>query len=277
MKRAVLAVLAGLGLSSGAAACSMDTACTVDGRDYYVAVPDGDGPAPAVIFVHGFGGSGAGALRNAGMVNAYLARGYAVIAPDGHPRDGASGRRWNFHPRTTGAQTAEMGHLEAVRDDAIARLDLDPDRIVLAGFSIGGSMVAYTACNRPDAFSAYAPLGGSFWRPHPTTCAGPVKMLHTHGWTDGTVPLEGRVVNQVPLSDPDAFAQGDVFVAMDVFRQANGCDYSDPDRIAVQGEYWLRAWDQCAQGSDLRLAVFPRGHVIPQSWPDLVIDWFETF
>lgn len=274
MIRACIGALVASVVGSAAVGCSIDTACAVGGRDYYIARPDSSSPPPAVMFIHGFGGSGRGALRNTAMVDAFLARGFAVIAPDGQPREGRTGRSWNFHPRS-GGQEAEIDHLEAVRDDAIVRHGLDGDRIMLAGFSIGGSMVAYTACLRPEAFSAYAPLGGSFWRPHPDSCAGPVRMLHVHGWTDGTVPIEGRVVNRLPLSDPDAFAQGDVFRAMDIFRQANGCDYANPDRREVSNDYWLRIWDQCREGSDLRLAVFARGHVIPQTWPKLVADWYE--
>jgi len=268
-------VAAAMWLGHSAQACSDETPCIVAERAYFIAMPEGAQTPPAVMFIHGFGGSGAGALRNKAMVDAYLTRGFAVIAPDGQPREGRTGRSWNFHPRT-GQQDAEISHLMAVRDDAVDRFELDAQHIVLAGFSIGGSMVSYTACANPEAFAAYAPLSGSFWRPHPEGCAGPVRLFHTHGWTDGTVPLEGRVVNQRPLNDPDAFAQGDVFHSLDLFRQANGCTYAKPDRMVVQGEYWQRVWDACAAGSSLRLAVFPRGHVIPRSWPDLVIDWFEA-
>lgn len=256
-------------------ACSIDTACKVGERAYYIATPEAaSGPLPAIIYVHGWGGSGKGALRNSGMVSGYLERGYAVVAPDGTPRQGRNGRSWGFHPRSN-RQGEEVAFLQAVRDDAIARFNLDPERILLAGFSIGGSMTAYTACMAPESFAAFAPLGGNFWRPHPETCAGPVRMLHTHGWTDGTVPLEGRVVNGVPAESPDAFAQGDIFHALSIWRETNGCPHLKADRFVTDGPFWRRAWDRCSEGSALEFALFAGGHSIPKTWPDLVVDWFE--
>jgi len=258
-----------------ASACSIDTACEVADRAYFIATPDdADGPMPAVLYIHGWGGSGSGALTNSGMVEGYLDRGYAVIAPNGRPRQSGGGRSWAFHPRSA-QQAADVAFLQTVRDDAIARFDLDESRIILAGFSIGGSMTAYTACLAPESFAAYAPLGGNFWRPHPTECAGPVRMLHTHGWRDGTVPLEGRVVNRLPADDPDAFAQGDIFYALNLWRDTNGCRHLKADRFETTGPFWRRAWDRCAEGTALEFALYPGGHSIPPEWPDLVIDWFE--
>ena len=266
-----------LGFATTAHACSQETPCMVGERAYFIAIPEGgtDGPTPAVVYIHGWGGSGAGALRNSGMTRSFNERGYAVIAPDGVPREGRSGRSWRFHPRSEDGQRQEIAFLQAVRDDAIARFDLNPE-IILAGFSIGGSMTAYTACLAPDSFSAYAPLGGNFWRPHPVECAGPVRMLHTHGWTDGTVPLEGRVVNRLPINDPNAFAQGDIFHALDIWRQTNGCLHLKADRFPSADLYWRRAWDRCAEGSALEFALHPGGHSIPKGWANLVIDWFEN-
>lgn len=275
MRSLILSFLCSLAFSTSAQACSTETPCPVGDRAYYIALPeDQDGPHPAVVFIHGWGSSGSGALRNTSLVSGFTNRGYAVIAPDGVPREGRSGKSWGFHP-ASGRQMDEVAYLEQVRDDAILLHDLDPDRIVLAGFSIGGSMTAYVACLAPNAFAAYAPLGGNFWRPHPTNCAGPVRLLHTHGWNDGTVPLEGRVVNDLPADDPRAFVQGDVFHALSVWRQTNECAHLKADRFETDGPYWRRSWDRCSPGSALEFALFPGGHSVPQSWPDLVTNWFE--
>lgn len=274
-KLAALASFAALVSVTGAHACSIDTPCTVGERDYYISMPsEGNAPYPAIVFIHGWGSSGSGALNNSRMVSAFNARGYAVIAPDGVPRQGRNGRSWGFHPRS-GRQLDEIAFFEDVRDDAIERFNLDPEKILLSGFSIGGSMTAYVACLAPDSFAAYAPLGGNFWRPHPTECAAPVRLLHTHGWNDGTVPLEGRVVNDLPVDDPNAFAQGDVFHALAVWRETNGCDHLKADRFVTDGPFWRRIWDRCVPGSALEFAIFPGGHTVPRTWPDLVVDWFE--
>jgi polyhydroxybutyrate depolymerase len=275
MMRLLLGLLLSLAFATGAGACARDTPCLVGERAYYIAAPEAQTePMPAIVYLHGWGGSGAGALRNSGMVDAFLDRGYAVIAPDGVPRDGQKGRTWRFHPRS-GGQMDELRFLQAVRADATEQFDLDPERILLTGFSIGGSMTAYAACLAPQSFSAYAPLGGHFWRPHPVACAGPARVLHTHGWTDGTVPLEGRVVNGLPIDDPSAFAQGDIFHALDIWRQTNRCRHLKADRYDIGAGFWRRAWDRCAEGSALEFALHPGGHSIPRGWADLVMTWFE--
>ena len=258
-------------------ACSKTTPCEVDGGAYFVALPENaDGPVPAVFFIHGFGGSGDGALRVSGMLTTFLDRGYAVIAPNGMPRGNGRGLSWSFHPDREGARD-EIAFINVVRENATERFNLDPDRLILSGFSIGGSMTSYLACAKPESFTAYAPLGGNFWRPHPENCAGPVRLLHTHGWTDGTVPLEGRVVRGTDIDDPNAFTQGDVFHAMNIWRQTNGCSHLKADKFETKGPFWRRSWERCDDGTALELALFPGGHVIPSGWAELTLDWFENF
>ena len=46
--------------------CSSDTPCTIPDGDYYIALPDAPAiPMPAVVFLHGYGGSPAGVMQNA--------------------------------------------------------------------------------------------------------------------------------------------------------------------------------------------------------------------
>ncbi|MBM1815023.1 alpha/beta hydrolase family esterase [Pseudosulfitobacter pseudonitzschiae] len=247
--------------------------CEIDSGTYHVILPDGP-PKGAIMFLHGYGGNGLGSLGRNGWAGTALARGYAVIGPDGDPMEGREGRSWSFHPNGPEVRD-ETAFLTAVRDDAAARFGLDADSMVLAGFSIGGSMTHYLACAAPQAFAAYLPVGGAFWRPHPETCAGPVKLLHTHGWTDTTVPLEGRVIGGRDVNDPQAFVQGDVFYAMRLWRQVNGCVQLAPDRFVAEGPFMRRAWDRCTPGSALEFALFPGGHRVPDGWIDMALDWRE--
>lgn len=272
--RSALATLC-LTLAAGAAdaACGTDPgACTLPGGTYHVVLP-APGPSaapsspPAVVFLHGYGSSGEGTLRNTGMVKALLARGYAVIAPDGQPRPGMQGLSWDFHPDRP-ARRDEGAFIRAVADDAAARFGLNRGAMLLSGFSIGGSMASYLACATPGAFRAYAPVAGSFWRPHPAGCAGPVALLHTHGWKDGTVPLEGRALGS-------GFVQGDVFAAMQIWREAGGCRLQ-PDRHDLRGDFQLRGWTLCRAGARLDFALHPGGHSVPAGWADLALDWFEA-
>jgi polyhydroxybutyrate depolymerase len=218
--------------------------------------------------MHGYGGEGVGTIRNRGMVNQMLARGYAVIAPDGQKRDEGDGRTWDFHPDRP-ATRDETAFLIAVADDAAARYGLKRESMLLAGFSIGGSMTSYVACQAPGAFAAYAPVAGSFWRPHPVSCVGPVRLLHTHGTSDRTVPLTGREI--MP-----GFVQGNVFEAMETWRLTNGCTSARADQTESRGIYEIQHWTDCLPGTDLQFALHDGGHSIPKGWAQLAVDWFET-
>jgi polyhydroxybutyrate depolymerase len=242
--------------------------CRLANGTYHIVLPDGaKGPVPAILLLHGYGGEGVGTIRNKGMVDLMLGRGYAVIAPDGQPRENGEGRSWGFHPERP-SKRDETAFLIAVADDAAVRFGLKRDEMLLAGFSIGGSMTSYVACQAPAAFAAYAPVAGSFWRPHPSSCAGPVRLLHTHGKADQTVPLLGREIM------PD-FVQGNVFEAMEIWRVTNGCASADPDRTDSLGIYTVQHWETCLPGTDLDFALHEGGHSIPKGWAKMAMDWFE--
>jgi len=241
-------------------------ACTSANGTYHIVMPPGrDDPMPAIMFLHGHASEGLGTLSNTGMVDVMLQRGYAVIAPDGQPRKGASGRSWGFHPDRP-SRRDETAFLIEVADDAAARFGLDRERILLAGFSIGGSMTSYVACSVPGAFAAYAPVAGSFWRPHPESCAGPVRLFHMHGLADRTVPMAGRQI-------APGFMQGDVLEAMEIWRATNTCPDVPP--AVRQGIYSVQRWNRCAPGADLELALHAGGHAIPNGWAEMALDWFE--
>ncbi len=274
MRAVAVGVLGALGASAafaqGSACVGLDQVCTVDDGTYHVLLPDGsqDG-LPAIVFLHGYAANALQVMRSERIAAPLLARGYAVIAPNGRDRDGSDGVRWSFHPDFPETRD-ESEFLKTVRDDAIARFGFDPDRVLLGGWSIGGSMATYVACQEPESFAAYLPVAGGFWRPHPEGCAGPVRLMHTHGWTDGTVPLEGRPIGGGRI------VQGDIFHTMRLFREANGCSNLRPSGFEIGEVFWQRRWQDCDAGSALELALHPGGHPVPDGWADLAIDWYEA-
>jgi polyhydroxybutyrate depolymerase len=268
--RLTLALTSALLATTAAADCSGASGpCELSNGTYHIVLPEGaTGPVPAILLLHGYGGEGLGTIRNKPMVNLMLSRGYAVIAPDGQPRNNGDGRSWDFHPDRPSTRD-ETAFLIAVANHAAARFGLQRDAMLLAGFSIGGSMTSYVACQAPDAFAAYAPVAGSFWLPQPTSCAGPVRLLHTHGKADQTVPLLGREI--MP-----GFVQGNVFKAMETWRLADGCPSAEADETVQLGIYTILHWTDCQPGTDLRFALHEGGHSIPKGWAQMAVDWFET-
>lgn len=272
MNRLLAAALGLSVLASPALASCGDAAgaCVMATGEYDLVLPDtGAAAPPVVMFLHGAGGSGATVMKNKRLINSLLARGYAVLAPTGARRfRNGAGFVWNFLPGWEGRD--ENRFLQDVADDASRRFGFSRTRMLLAGFSAGGFMVNYLACDTPDAFAAYASVSGGFWRPQPDQCAGPVKLFHTHGWADKTVPLEGRILGG------GRYEQGDIFAGLEIWRDANDCASQNPNSYSDTGEFWRRKWTGCAPGSALEMAMFPGGHRVPAGWGDMVLDWFEA-
>ncbi|WP_170396411.1 alpha/beta hydrolase family esterase [Ruegeria arenilitoris] len=250
---------------AGLAACAdQEGVCETASGGYHIELPEADNP-PLVVFLHGYGGSATGTLKNRSMVEPLLARGYAVMAPEGSERNGR--QSWNFFPGWEGRD--ETAFLTEAVQDASDRFGVDADRVVLGGFSAGAFMVYYLACAAPDTFSAYVPVSGGFWRPHPESCEGPVRMFHTHGWTDNVVPLEGRILGG------GRFHQGDIFAGLEIWRVANECVDTKPSGFSTTGQFMRRRWSGCAEGGMLEFALFPGGHSVPKGWADIMVDWYE--
>jgi polyhydroxybutyrate depolymerase len=259
-------------ISATAGCGTNDDACEVPMGTYHTAIPETDttDPLPAILFLHGGGSNGLSMVNNMGIAKTANARGYAFLAPNGVIREGRTGGSWSFHPEREKLRD-ETAFFKQVIADAVEKFNIDPDQVILSGFSIGGSMTTYTACEDPNTYSAFAPVAGSFWRPHPTEpCAAPVRLLHTHGWRDTTVPLEGRPIPRFNIT------QGDVFVGMQVWRETNGCTGLRADRFKVTEQFWHRIWDRCDDGSALEFVLFPGAHGVPRGWADLMLNWYEA-
>ena len=245
-----------------------DDPCALEGGTYHIAMPQSaEGPVSAFIYFHGAGASGAN-IREMAFAKALNARGYAVVAPNGLQRpDSRFGPGWSFRPESP-AHRDELAFTRNLIADVAANHNVDPSRVILTGFSIGGSLVWYLACRDAEIAAGYAPYAGGFWRPLPTDCDGPVKLLHTHGWRDQTVPLEGR-----PLRS-GAIYQGDIFEGLARWREENGCELLRADVFDTEGRYWRRKWTSCAPGTALELALWPGGHVPPDAeWAEMAADW----
>lgn len=270
MRLVLFALLAAL-VGGPATGCGgAEEPCRVSGAwgegSYRLVPPEGPGSGAALVFLHGWGGRADAVAADAGLLAPWRAAGWAVIAPQGEPRaPGDSGGRWNSAGGAGGRD--DVAFLRAVAEDAAARAGLDRGRIVLGGFSGGGMMAWRVACEAPGDFAAFLPVAGLLWRPLPEGCAGPVRLLHVHGWADAVVPLEGRAVAGGRL------VQGDLFAGLALLRRANGCAGDAPDAVGAEGVFLVRGWTGCAPGAALGFALFPGGHVAPEGWGALALGW----
>ncbi len=245
-----------------------DTPCTVTGGEYYAASPKAVAEPPAVIWLHGYARSGKAMIQKPAYVDPFIRRGFAVIMPSGQSFPGNKALDWGVADGYDWSRD-DIAFLRVVRADAVERFGLDPSRILIAGFSRGGSMVWDVACQAPELARGFAAVAGAFWEPMVKECAAPVHLSHTHGFKDRMVPFEGREMSW----DGIDFVQGSVMKGVDVWRRVNACMGSAKNSFGNDGSM-QKDWPKCAAGS-IRLRLTKGGHGVPKGWREEVLDWFE--
>jgi len=152
----------------------------------YVAKPEGQGPFPTVIMIHEFWGLNESITGKADLL---AEEGYLVIAPD------------TFRGSTTGwlpraiyqVVSSKPENINADLDSVYAwlesRLDVDPDRIAIAGFCFGGrTSLAYSLHN--NQLAATVIFYGSPETDPVILKALPGPVLGIFGEADRSIPVE---------------------------------------------------------------------------------------
>lgn len=167
---------------------------------YTAHVPSGPGPFPAVIALHGWGASAHDLLGLAPILHDGRA---LVLCPQGQVAvpygNGQYGYGW--FPLVHGAPPDVEGFkrgAEALReflDMARQRYPIDPDRVVVAGFSQGGMMGYELALREPARFAGLAALSSRIPKELeallpklPEQEGFPVLVLH--GTRDTMIPVD---------------------------------------------------------------------------------------
>ncbi|MCI4665585.1 MAG: polyhydroxybutyrate depolymerase [Neomegalonema sp.] len=275
---AVSLFIATISAPSASVACGPTTECRLANGSYHIAAPptwDGETSLPTVIFFHGHRSSGRAVMRG-GVRRAFIRAGWLVIAPNGAAlpgrtgRNGAAIRAWPARDAEKGRRD-DVAFTEAVLRDAATKYSIDRQRLLVAGFSAGGSMAWRIACLLGGRFApAYAPISGALRVPTRAAekgCPGsPAKIIHFHGFTDKQVPLEGRSIRD--------WAQGDVFATLTLARRMNGCA-TKPDRSSARGRFWRRDWRSCTSGRVIGFRLHPGGHGTPRGWIAETLRWLD--
>ncbi|NRB32509.1 MAG: hypothetical protein HRU27_18115 [Rhizobiaceae bacterium] len=284
-----LSLIFGFLLVDAVQACGNSDPCAISGPDggtYYFAAPsEPESPEkrPVFVFFHGHSGSGAGVIRNKGLVRSLNKAGFVVVAPDGpeFTFNGRTTRGWAARPEGENprGQRDDIKFVENVLRDVAARSSVDIDKTVVSGFSSGGSMAWFFSCYSDMELAGVAAVAGGLRRPLPpapggkaegveavaTICpGGPRKLIHIHGFSDRQVPLEGRGIR--------SWHQGDVFEGLSVQRQTNQCG-SRPDKVTTDGAFWCREWNRCESGQPIRFCLHEGGHGMPKNWLSQSLDW----
>ena len=117
----------------------------------FVVLPEGPGPHPVLLHVHG----GPFAQHTRGFFDeaqVYAGAGYAVVL--GNPRGSAGYGQSHGAAVVDALGTVDVADLIALLDAALTRPDCDETRVGVMGGSYGGFMTGWLAAHHPDRFVA---------------------------------------------------------------------------------------------------------------------------
>lgn len=247
---------------------------------------DASRPAPLVILLHGFGGSGQGQDEYFQLGPAADARGFVYVYPDG-TRDSNGDRFWNATDACCDFDKAgvdDVAYLAGVVVEIQAKLAIDPKRIAFVGHSNGGFMSYRMACDQAGLVAAIVSLAGvTFADPGDCAPSEPVSVAQIHGAADDVVRYEGgELFGDVTRSYPGAKKTAEAWATYD------GCgETSSPLSTKVDVDATLSAgadpaetsvveWSSCKSGAAVQLwTILGGGHepVISGSFADSVMDF----
>jgi len=174
-------------------------------RRYTVHLPpsyDGRIPMPLVIMLHGGGGTSKGAAAETGWSTKADEAGFLVVFPDAMPPDPTKPSRFVGNPQlwNDGSErfyagqnkVDDVGFIEAMLDELMARFAVDARRVFVTGFSNGASMAFRVGAELSRRIAAIAPVAGACWL-EPLTLERPVPMCYITGTADPLNLIEGGV------------------------------------------------------------------------------------
>ena len=167
-------------------------------RNYLVYIPDSydsEIDYPLMFVFHGFGGIATQFINTADMRDLAESKNFIVVYPQGLDLAG-TGSHWNCsNPSADNkSDVDDIGFIENLIDQLIVDYPvIDSRRIYAAGYSNGGFMSYYLACNSKK-FAAIGSVAGTMLDDSYQSCGAkfPMAMINIHGTDDFDVPYEGN-------------------------------------------------------------------------------------
>jgi predicted esterase len=192
-----------------------------DGRDGVIQIPSKmrDGTQPLLLFLHGATQDGARMLRRLGP--AADEAGIVLVCPD------SRGVTWDA---IRGEFGDDVAHLNRVLEFVFARVDVDPQRLAVGGFSDGASYALSLGLANGDLFPRVVACSPGFVIP--ATPHGRSRFFISHGRSDPILPIDqcSRVIVQHLRAN-----RYDV-----TFKEFDGRHEVPPD-IATEAMRWMTA------------------------------------
>ena len=167
-------------------------------RNYLVYIPnsyDSEIDYPLMFLFHGFGGIASEFMNTADMRDLAESKNFIVVYPQGLDL-ASTGSHWNCsNPSADNkSDVDDIGFIENLIDQLLIDYPvIDNKRIYAAGYSNGGFMSYYLACNSKK-FAAIGSVAGTMLDDSYQNCNAqfPTAMINIHGTDDFDVPYVGN-------------------------------------------------------------------------------------
>jgi len=222
-------------------------------RSYILHVPasyDGNTPVPLVLDFHPILSDAAFERGNSGYRALSDSEGFIVAFPTGIDR------AWNIGPCCTNSRSVDdLGFAKALVAAIKSEGCVDPKRVYATGFSMGGGMSHYLACNAADVFAAVAPSAFDLLQESEEPCSPsrPITVIFFRGTADPIVPYAGgasRPPNGLNVTIHFLGARG----TFQRWAELDGCTGSP-----TAGAGGCETYTQCNAGTEVTLCTTQGG------------------
>ena len=174
-------------------------------------------PAPMMVLLHGAGGSGLGVFQRFSSV--VEAAGVVVVAPD------STGATWDV---IYGGFGADVKYIDRVLKSVFPKVNVDPAKIAVAGFSDGASYALSLGLTNGDLFTRIAAFSPGFMLPGELHGKPPVYV--SHGTSDSILPINSTSRRLVPQLNSNGYKVR--------YHEFDG-PHTVPPEIAEEGIGWI--------------------------------------
>ena len=228
------------------------TVLDVDGleRTYVLYVPESlpnDRLVALVVDLHGLGSDAAGHEATSHFAAKAASEGFVVAQPEAR----GDVPTWNPQPGAEGAML-DVAFLRALVADVGTKVELDPGRIYLSGFSNGGGMAHRFACDAADVVAAIGTVSGQYAANDSCQPSQPVAIISFHGTADLVVGYGGFGDALPPIP---SWAEG--------WAARNACA-PVPERQRIAEDVLWDRWTDCSGNVQVVLHTIEGG---AHAWP----------
>jgi polyhydroxybutyrate depolymerase len=223
-------------------------------RSYLLHVPasyTGQTAVPLVLDFHPIMSNSAFERGNSGYAALADQEGFIVAYPQGI--DNA----WNVGPCCTTSRTVDdLGFAKAVVAKIASQGCIDPKRVHATGFSMGGGMSHYLACNAADVFASVAPSAFDLLTEDEEPChpKRPISVVSFRGTADTTVPFAGGAY-VAPIFPPVTAHVLGAVATFQKWAMLDGCT-DQPSAADANG---CQTYSQCNAGVEVTLCTTQNG------------------